>query len=216
MRPDITEFSFGYALTSNLMDRFALQEAGAPIFPNQQQEGASGGYDVMLPSIVVFLQFKLSECMVRTSAQGSAQLGVPHFRFHLRPLKHSQQHNLLRELEAAGNEVYYAAPGFHLPSELNDAFSNGQAADRSAFFLRRISENSQTKTSTSSLSNWVRILLGCFQKRRKSLTGQSLRCLDQTRTGEAAPWCGEEREMRCYALSVTNCLTFLNSRLRLA
>lgn len=134
MRPDITEFSYGYALTSNMMDRFSLQGAGAPIFPNQQQEGASGGYDVQIPRIAVFLQFKLSECMVRRSALGATQLGVPHFRFHLRPLKHSQQHDLLRELEAAGNEVYYCAPSFHLPSELNEVFSSGQVIDRTAYF----------------------------------------------------------------------------------
>jgi len=40
----------------------------------------------------------------------------------LRPLKHSQQHNLLLDLEQRGNELYYAAPEFHLRDELNETY----------------------------------------------------------------------------------------------
>lgn len=56
------------------------------------------------------------------------------YRMHLRPLKHSRQHDLLLDLERKGYPVYYAAPNFHLPEELNDAYMNDQLIDRSAFF----------------------------------------------------------------------------------
>jgi hypothetical protein len=134
MRPDITEFSYGYALTSNLMDCYSLQGEGAPEFPNLYQEGTSKGFDVKLPGVAVFLQFKLSQYMVRSWATAAPKLGVPHFRFDLMSLKHSKQHTLLLNLEKAGNEVYYCAPGFHLPVELSVAFSNAQVPDRTAYF----------------------------------------------------------------------------------
>ena len=62
----------------------------------------------------------------------------------LRPLKHSQQHDLLLDLEQQGNDVYYAAPEFHLPDELNKAYLDGagdlfgsDAVRQSAPILRR-------------------------------------------------------------------------------
>jgi len=135
MKPDISEFSYGFALTSELVDRYGIRPAGAPIFPNLQQEGQSGGgYDVEIPAIAVFLQFKLSHRMERQSALHAATIGVPHYRFELRPLKHSDQHNLLLELEAADNEVYYVAPEFHQAPELNARFAARTVAANTAFF----------------------------------------------------------------------------------
>jgi hypothetical protein len=72
--------------------------------------------------------------MIRNSAKGSNLLPIPHYRFELRALKHSNQHTLLLDLEAAGNEVYYCAPEFHLSPELNDAFSKAEVPDKSRFF----------------------------------------------------------------------------------
>lgn len=133
MRSDITEFSYGYALTSNLMD---LQPSGiAPIFPNLYQEGTEGGgYDVELPQIEKFLQFKLSEHMIRSSALHAAIVGIPHYRFELRPSKYSQQHALLLDLEAQGKEVYYCAPEFHNRDDLNEAFGAVEVPAKSAAF----------------------------------------------------------------------------------
>ena len=37
-------------------------------------------------------------------------------------------------LEAGGSEVYYAAPAFHMQSELNDAYVNRAVVGRSVFF----------------------------------------------------------------------------------
>lgn len=135
MKPDISEFSYGFALTSELVDRYGVRSAGAPIFPNLQEEGKpGGGFDVEIPAIAVFLQFKLSHRMERESAMNATTIGVPHYRFELRPLKHSDQHNLLLDLAGAGNQVYYAAPEFHQVPELNNCFAARTVAANTAFF----------------------------------------------------------------------------------
>lgn len=136
MRPDISEFSFGYALTNELVARFHLGSVGAPVFPSLVEEGEVG-YDVALPGIPVFLQFKLSDPMVRGTALEASRLGLPYYRMHLRPRRHSNQHELLLRLEAAGNEVYYVAPEFHTPADLNLAYDSGTVVDRAAFWRPR-------------------------------------------------------------------------------
>ena len=137
MKPDISEFSYAFALTSELIDKYSLMLTGAPIFPSLYSEGqAGGGYDVQIPrrGIPVFLQFKLSHCMVTRNASEADLLDVPYFRMLLRPLKRSKQHQLLLELEQKGNEVYYAAPEFSSPHELNSAYLRREVSARTAFF----------------------------------------------------------------------------------
>lgn len=139
MKPDISEFSYGYALTEELVQRSGLPLTAAPLFPSLLAEGREGGgYDVQLPFVgfPLFLQFKLSHCMVKRSAhECQLKLYEPLFyRMHLRPLKHSQQHDLLLDLESKGYPVYYAAPHFHLPEELNDAYINHHVVERSVFY----------------------------------------------------------------------------------
>jgi hypothetical protein len=133
--PDISEFSYGFALVNELINSYQLQMVGAPQFPTQNEEGQTGGYDVCLPrpGVPVFLQVKRSECLVRRSAAQAAEVGVPHYRMHLRPLRHSRQHELLRELELSQPEVYYATPRFHTHSELDDAYQTNLVGQRSTF-----------------------------------------------------------------------------------
>lgn len=129
MKPDISEFSYGYALTESLIWDSSLPIVGAPIFPSLIQEGRpGGGYDVALPfnGLLLFLQFKLSEYM-KSRGVIEAKKGLinpPFYRMHLRPHRHSRQHDMLLELEAAGNTVFYVAPKFHRPSELSEAYLN--------------------------------------------------------------------------------------------
>ena len=87
-----------------------------------------------LPAIALFLQFKLSHRLERATARHAFRIGLPYYRFELRPLKHSDQHNLLLALERAANLVYYAAPEFHRTIELNEAFATRTVVARSAFF----------------------------------------------------------------------------------
>ena len=138
MKPDISEFSYGYAVTEALVRGFGNDISAAPVFPSLVAEGREGGgYDVgiQISGIPLFLQFKLSDCMRRNSVVEVRRglLAVPFYRMHLRPKRHSRQHELLLSLEREGNLVYYAAPLFHRPSELNDAYSEGCVLQRSVF-----------------------------------------------------------------------------------
>jgi hypothetical protein len=129
MRPNISEFSYGFALTSELVQAPGGVTA-APVFPSLIAEGqAGGGWDVRLdrPGVPLFLQFKLCDQMTRRTCKEVRHAGfnVPCYRMHLRPTRTSSQHEMLLDLEASGQEVFYSAPMFHQPEELNAAFLGG-------------------------------------------------------------------------------------------
>jgi len=123
LKPNISEFSFGYAFVEHIARTPGLPFAASPVFPSLIREGELG-YDVELISegVPLFLQFKLSDCLVKRNAKEEPNLGVPYFRMHIRSLRHSEQHRLLLDLENDGELVYYVAPMFHQPNELNDAY----------------------------------------------------------------------------------------------
>ena len=136
MRPDISEFSYGYAVTDELIHWHDIGLTAAPVFPSLYREGQQGGgYDVMLqrPGLPLFLQFKLSDCMVSNRAREAQQrlLRVPYYRMHLRPARHSSQHRMLLQLDRSGHEVYYCAPAFHKQQELNRFFLEHRVLDSS-------------------------------------------------------------------------------------
>jgi hypothetical protein len=134
MRSFISEFSYGYALTEAFS--FLGDLSAAPVFPSLRQEGQqNGGYDVQIQysGTILFLQFKLSDCMVRENAAESAALGLPYYRMHIRSLSRSQQHPMLLELERNGNMVFYAAPKFHTAEEFNNAYLGRCIIDNSFF-----------------------------------------------------------------------------------
>jgi len=136
MKPKISEFSYGYALTEELIKGFGSSITAAPVFPSLYQEGKKGGgWDVKLKrgGIPLFIQFKLSHYLKKKNAKEriSGYFSSPYYRMHIRPKKDSKQHELLLELENLGNEVYYSAPGFHEPSELNDAYLGKQVKNKS-------------------------------------------------------------------------------------
>ncbi len=135
MDPQISEFSYGFALTSELIATFGLKAAGAPEFATQNAEGkAGGGWDVKLPAIPVYLQFKRAYRMVRrTAKESSCFANLPFYRMHIHRRDHSDQQQLLLDLEEAGNIVRYAAPSFSLSSELHDLYSSDQVARHSIF-----------------------------------------------------------------------------------
>lgn len=139
MKPDISEFSYGYAVTEELVAKAGAKVIGAPIFPSLYEEGQKGGgYDVKIPvkGSPIFLQFKLSDQLKRSSAKEhlAGLVGVPYYRMHLRPLKHSDQHDLLLDLEKSGETVLYIAPEFHLPEELNAFYLARTVVNNSAAF----------------------------------------------------------------------------------
>ena len=135
MRPSISEFSYGFAITSELV-RAPGSVMAAPVFPSLHAEGnPGGGWDVKLdrPGVPLFLQFKLCDQMIRRSCREvrDASFNVPCYRMHLRPARLSPQHEMLLDLEGHGQEVYYSAPMFHQAEELNEAFLEGSVRARS-------------------------------------------------------------------------------------
>ena len=61
MRPNISEFSYGYALTNELINLHGIGTSTGPVCPSLYDEGKSGGgWDVKLNSggVPLFLQFK--------------------------------------------------------------------------------------------------------------------------------------------------------------
>lgn len=136
MKPSISEFSYGYAVTNEVVKRLGSSIAAAPQFPTLYAEGqAGGGYDVkIVGGSPIFLQFKLSHHMVRTSCKEYGLMGGPYYRWHLHSLQRSDQHNLLLDLESKGNLVAYTAPMFHESAELNRHFLHDGILDNSAAF----------------------------------------------------------------------------------
>jgi len=137
MKSWFSEFSYGYAVTEDIISSHGPLMV-APIFPSLQSEGKEGGYDVKLNlprQLPLFLQFKLSDCMLRANAYEARRgfLSNPFYRMYLRPLSKSQQHGLLLDLESAGNEVYYVAPAFYLEREFNNAYRTHRVRARSVF-----------------------------------------------------------------------------------
>ena len=138
MTPEISEFSYGFALTNELVGWTALR--AAPIFPSLIEEGrASGGYDVRLdlPGAPLFLQFKRADCMTRLAAREISKNGldltVPYFRFGITERKRSFQHTSLVALDDGQNLVFYAAPRFHTLAEINSAWTAKSVVQRSIF-----------------------------------------------------------------------------------
>lgn len=139
MKPAFSEFSYGYAVTEELVNRHSATVIGAPKFPSLYDEGkAGGGFDDEIPlsGMPVFLQFKTSDCLegVNAKEHRNGHLGIPYYRMHLRPTKHSDQHNLLLKLEASGEAVFYIAPEFHCFAELNRFYFSRTVVAHSAAF----------------------------------------------------------------------------------
>ncbi|WP_084420198.1 hypothetical protein [Henriciella litoralis] len=139
MAPDISEFSYGFALTNELVDRYGDLRF-APIFPSLLEEGKpGGGYDLQIggPTFPIFVQFKLSHKMMTRRAKEISRYKLPiippFFRFSIMDSRHSKQHEMLLSLENAGNEVFYAAPRFHTHEELNAAFNKNSVSADSTF-----------------------------------------------------------------------------------
>lgn len=116
MKTGITEFSFGYAFTENLIRQSQTGPSNAPHFPNLIQE-ATLGYDVRIdmPAVPLFFQYKVPDLITRRSAREIVNyrlpIRVPYFRMPLMRRDKSRQHQLLVSLEnSRPGSVYYASP----------------------------------------------------------------------------------------------------------
>ncbi|MGA2974012.1 MAG: hypothetical protein ABSF77_01750 [Spirochaetia bacterium] len=137
MKPLISEFSYGYALTEELAGGALGSLIAAPIFPSLIREGrAGGGFDVQIPAqgFPMYLQFKLSDCLLTAKAREWNIWQRQYYRIHLHARNKSNQHQLLIDLETAGNNVFYAAPCFYTLDELNSAYLGSNVFADTAFF----------------------------------------------------------------------------------
>jgi len=119
MRPGISEFSFGYAFTEEILNTYRSSFVGAPYFPSLYKEGKpGGGFDLRLNKRIgfpIFIQFKLSHNIIRSSTLEDSKLKliqVPFFRIHLMSLNVSKQHEMLLQLDDFNNKVFYVAHNF--------------------------------------------------------------------------------------------------------
>jgi hypothetical protein len=191
MTPDISEFSYGFALTHELIGLAGKPLRAAPIFPSLIEEGrAGGGYDVHLdiPGFPLFLQFKRSDCMVRKSAKEVAapyNFTPPFYRMKITERARSAQHDMLVDLDNGHNQVFYAAPLFHSVDELNNAYLAAAVSHRS-FYIRPSSigrlDNESHHVAFDNTRHWL------FSDPRevKGIRGEALPALLQERriTGE--------------------------------
>lgn len=136
MDAEFTELSYGFAFTHELINN-SIGIENAAVFPSQIAEGREGGgYDmeIQLSGYPLFIQFKLSEYMISSSANEWHLYNQPYYRFKIRSHKKSQQHDLLLQLEDEMNNVFYVAPEFWKLIELNQFFMKEEILYSSAFF----------------------------------------------------------------------------------
>jgi hypothetical protein len=136
METRLTEFSYGYCVTQEFANGMGAGLKAAPYFPSLYVEGkAGGGFDVLIGS-ALFLQFKLCHELTRETALECKKglLQPTFYRFWLHRKDQSHQHKMLMELEQAGNQVYYIAPGFADVDALNKCYVAKQVLANSAMF----------------------------------------------------------------------------------
>lgn len=131
--PHFSEFSYGYAVTEDLVLSSGATITIAPVFPSLIEENQLG-FDAMLDRAgkPLFLQFKLAHRMTgRAQEARKGLISAPFYRMHLRCSRESNQHANLLALEESGEEVFYVAPRFHLTEQLNEAYQLRQVWARS-------------------------------------------------------------------------------------
>jgi len=137
MTPEISEFSYGFAFTHELILLGGSPLRAAPIFPTQIEEGrAGGGYDVNLdfPGFPLFIQFKRADFMTTGNAKelkAGLPLHKPFYRMKITEKSRSAQHELLLQLDVQENEVFYVSPRFHSVRQLTRAYLGQDVTDRS-------------------------------------------------------------------------------------
>ena len=158
MRAAISEFSYGFGFTHELVSR-QHQNATAPKFLSLREEGQQG-YDVhvVYHGIPLFFQFKLSDYLQGANSKYWDSHRVPYYRFSITQLRISDQHNQLKNLVQQGeSHVYYAAPAFHTNPEFHRCFTAGTIVTRSLCLpvnnLQRLADYQQHHVSFHSLQD---------------------------------------------------------------
>jgi hypothetical protein len=134
MKPEFSEFSYGFAVTSELDQWLGNDLIAAPVFPSLRQE-RDLGWDVNLrmAGVSVFLQFKLADLLTKPTASEWRFYGAPYYRFQLHRALRSRQHNLLKRLAEANRYVHYVAPRFTRVPEFDFYYRQSRVVSESAW-----------------------------------------------------------------------------------
>ncbi|MCJ7733727.1 MAG: hypothetical protein MUP11_04170 [Anaerolineales bacterium] len=150
MKPEITDISYSTALTFELVNQYDFLTLGAPTLPSLRKE-AIFRTDMNTRSVLLFIQYKLSERLIGNAASLNDDWGIPYFRFLLHPKNRNKRHELLQNLEDMNNLVYYVAPEFHTKHSLYESLMQKALLSNSIFWSpKAIGSLSQAERNTIS------------------------------------------------------------------
>jgi len=173
MKRKVSEFSYGFVLTHELVNAFGYLPTDVPQAAKRKKK--TGEADGVQRGYPLLLQFKASEYMKRRNAGESKLVGLPYFRFAIHRKTLSNQHQLLIELEKKGNLVFYATPKIHEAVNLNSAFFDHQVVALSLFVSpREIGELPDNESHCVVFSNRVEEVYFCplQQKLNRAIQGE--------------------------------------------
>ncbi|MFA5007418.1 MAG: hypothetical protein WC509_08170 [Candidatus Izemoplasmatales bacterium] len=160
MDSQFSEIQFGFGLLREIVDGpFFGRLENSPFMPTQNKEKILG-YDARLDKCrPLFLQFKRSEMLTRSTANEWSVFGNPYYRIEIYPDSVTHQHNLLVSLaNQFGNSVFYAAPMFITENDFLNHYTNKTIQDHTKFInCRRLS------TISGSTAHHI-----CFMDKTKS------------------------------------------------
>jgi len=150
MKPEITDISYSTALTFELVTQYGFMTLGAPIFPSLRKDSIYQT-DMNAKSVLLFLQYKLSEHIVGTASSLQDDWGVPYYRFLVHPKNKNKRHEVLLHLEDMNHLAYYVAPEFHTKSGLYESLMQQALLTHSTFWSpRQIGDLIQAERNTIS------------------------------------------------------------------
>ncbi len=134
MKAGFYEFEFTVAFIHDFLKKSEARGSQAMVGLPTPAEEAQVGYDATLATngYTRFFQFKRPDYIgAGRGNQGQRYPHQPYYRINITPDEWSPQHNLLVKLARRGYEVYYVAPIFHEPQQLDQHRSAEEIMEQS-------------------------------------------------------------------------------------
>ena len=134
MKAGFYEFEFTVAFIHDFLKKSEARGSQAMVGLPTPAEEAQVGYDATLATngYPRFFQFKRPDYIgAGRGNQGQRYPHQPYYRINITPHESSHQHNLLVNLAKRGYEVYYVAPIFHDPQQLDQHRSTEEIMEQS-------------------------------------------------------------------------------------